>query len=63
MVTDKREIPFLSVCFGHQVANSVLGGAVKKVGTTATLVKATLTDDPLFDSADPVVSLQFVYSY
>ncbi|WP_222912716.1 type 1 glutamine amidotransferase [Natrinema sp. SYSU A 869] len=50
-----REIPTLGVCFGHQVVNSALGGTVEEVGTTATLVEATLADDPLFDGVDPVV--------
>jgi len=50
-----REIPTLGVCFGHQVANSALGGTVESVGTTATLVDATFADDPLFDGVDPVV--------
>lgn len=51
----EREIPTLGVCFGHQVANSALGGTVEKVGTTARLVEASLADDPLFDGVDPVV--------
>lgn len=51
----EREIPTLGVCFGHQVANAALGGTVEHVGTTATLVEATLADDPLFDGVDPVV--------
>lgn len=50
-----REVPTLGVCFGHQVANSALGGTVEEVGTTATLVEATLADDPLFDGVDPAV--------
>ncbi|MFW6317117.1 MAG: type 1 glutamine amidotransferase [Halorubrum sp.] len=50
-----REIPTLGVCFGHQVANSALGGTVEAVGTTAALVEATLDDDPLFDGVGPVV--------
>lgn len=50
-----REIPTLGVCFGHQVVNSALGGTVEEVSTTATLVEATLADDPLFDGVDPVV--------
>ncbi len=50
-----QEIPTLGVCFGHQVANSALGGTVEKKGTTAALVEASLADDPLFDGVDPVV--------
>ena len=50
-----REIPTLGVCFGHQVVNAALGGTVENVGTTATLVEATLADDPLFDGVDPIV--------
>lgn len=51
----EREIPTLGVCFGHQVANSALGGTVEYTGRTATLVETTLADDPLFDGVDPVV--------
>lgn len=51
----EREIPTLGVCFGHQVANSALGGTVEHVGTTAGLVESTLADDPLFEGVDPVV--------
>lgn len=50
-----REIPTLGVCFGHQIANSALGGTVEHVGTTATLVEATLAGDPLFDGVSPIV--------
>ena len=50
-----QEIPTLGVCFGHQVINSALGGTVKNVGPTATLVEATFADDPLFDGVNPVV--------
>jgi GMP synthase (glutamine-hydrolysing) len=50
-----REIPTLGVCFGHQIANSALGGTVEEIGTTASLVEATLADDQLFDGVDPVV--------
>lgn len=50
-----REIPTLGVCFGHQVANSALGGTVESIGTTATLVEASLAGDPLFEGVDPVV--------
>ncbi len=51
-----RQIPTLGVCFGHQVVNSALGGTVENVGTTATLVEATLADDPLFAGVNPVVA-------
>lgn len=51
----EREIPTLGVCFGHQIANTALGGVVEKVGTTAALVEATLADNPLFDGVGPVV--------
>ena len=51
----EREIPTLGVCFGHQVANSALGGTVENVGTTATLVDATLAENPLFEGVAPVV--------
>lgn len=50
-----REIPTLGVCFGHQVANSALGGTVEHIGTTAKFVEATLDDDPLFDGVSSVV--------
>jgi len=49
------EVPTLGVCFGHQVANSALGGTVEHVGMTAALVSATLAEDPLFDGVEPVV--------
>ncbi|RLM57360.1 type 1 glutamine amidotransferase [Halobellus sp. Atlit-31R] len=51
----EREIPTLGVCFGHQIANSALGGTVERIGTTATLVEATLADDPLFEGIDSTV--------
>lgn len=50
-----KQIPTLGVCFGHQVANSALGGTVEEIGTTATLVEMTAADDPLFEGVDPVV--------
>ncbi|WP_135820449.1 type 1 glutamine amidotransferase [Halostella litorea] len=50
-----RSVPTLGVCFGHQVVNAALGGTVEAVGTTARLVEADLTDDPLFDGVAPVV--------
>lgn len=49
------DVPTLGVCFGHQIVNAALGGTVEHVGTTATLVEATLAEDPLFDGVDPVV--------
>ncbi|RLM90255.1 type 1 glutamine amidotransferase [Halobellus sp. Atlit-38R] len=51
----ERELPTLGVCFGHQVANSALGGTVENIGTTATLVEARLAEDPLFEGVDPAV--------
>jgi len=51
----ERSVPTLGVCFGHQVVNSALGGTVEHVGTTATLVDATLAEDPIFDGVEPVV--------
>ncbi|MDZ5809989.1 type 1 glutamine amidotransferase [Halorubrum sp. AD140] len=50
-----RGVPTLGVCFGHQVVNSALGGAVEAVGTTAGLVEAELDDDPIFDGVEQVV--------
>jgi len=50
-----REIPTLGVCFGHQIANAALGGAVEHVGTTCRPVETDLTDDPLFDGVSSVV--------
>lgn len=50
-----REIPTLGVCFGHQIINSALGGTVENTELTATLVEATLADDPLFEGVEPVV--------
>lgn len=50
-----RRIPTLGVCFGHQLANSALGGDVEHVGTTHRLVTVDLADDPLFDGVAPVV--------
>lgn len=50
-----RGIPTLGICFGHQVANSALGGTVEHVGRTATLVEVELADDPVFAGVEPVV--------
>ncbi|GAB7091065.1 type 1 glutamine amidotransferase [Halorubrum luteum] len=51
----EETIPTLGVCFGHQVVNAALGGTVERVGTTATLVEASLADDPLFEGVNSVV--------
>ena len=51
----ERKIPTLGICFGHQVANSALGGVVEEVGMTSSLVEATLADDPLFDGVESTV--------
>ncbi|MFC6824119.1 type 1 glutamine amidotransferase [Halopelagius fulvigenes] len=51
----ERGIPTLGVCFGHQLANHALGGAVESVGTTARLVEVEFADDPLFEGVSPVV--------
>jgi GMP synthase (glutamine-hydrolysing) len=51
-----REVPTLGVCFGHQVANSALGGTVRHEGMTARLVEVELAGDPLFAGVEPVVA-------
>ncbi len=51
----ERRIPTLGVCFGHQLVNDALGGAVEHRGLTAELVRADLAADPLFDGVAPVV--------
>lgn len=50
-----RGVPTLGVCFGHQLANAALGGAVGAEEMRAGLVEADLADDPLFDGVGPVV--------
>ncbi len=51
----EREMPTLGVCFGHQIVNHALGGAVEHRGLTNELVRANLADDPIFDGVSPVV--------
>lgn len=51
----ERRIPTLGVCFGHQLANYALGGAVEHLGLTNELVRADLEDDPLFEGVSPIV--------
>jgi GMP synthase - Glutamine amidotransferase domain len=51
----RYDVPTLGVCFGHQIANTALGGSVEHVGTTAGLVPAEFEDVPLFNDVSPVV--------
>ena len=51
----ERGVPTIGVCFGHQIANTALGGTVEHVGTTAGLISAELESVPLFDGLSPVV--------
>jgi len=48
-------IPTLGICFGHQIINETLGGAVVEDETRMRLVRADLGNDPLFDGMEPVV--------
>lgn len=52
----ERQVPTLGVCFGHQIANSALGGTVRHEGMTARLVEVEFADDPLFAGVEPVVA-------
>ena len=51
----ERRIPTLGVCFGHQVANTALGGTVEHVGFRAELVAVDFEEDPLFEGVSPIV--------
>lgn len=51
----ERRIPTLGICFGHQIANTALGGSVEHVGAAARLVEADLADAPIFEGVEPVV--------
>ena len=51
----ERRIPTLGVCFGHQIVNHALGGAVEHRGLTNELVRADFADDPLFEGVSPVL--------
>lgn len=52
----EREIPLLGICFGHQLINEAMGGAVVDSGTRrANLVQADLSEDPLFEDIRPTV--------
>ncbi|MGA9399895.1 type 1 glutamine amidotransferase [Haladaptatus sp.] len=51
----EQEIPTLGICFGHQLVNDALGGAVEHRGLTNRLVRAELADDPLFEGVSSVV--------
>lgn len=52
-----REVPTLGVCFGHQLINEALGGAVKHRGLTAELVEVEFADDPLFEGVGSTVPM------
>ncbi len=52
----ERQVPTLGVCFGHQIANSALGGTVRHEGMTARLVVVEFADDPVFAGVEPVVA-------
>ena len=52
-----REVPTLGVCFGHQLVNDALGGAVEHRGLTAELVDVRFADDPLFDGVGSAVPM------
>lgn len=52
-----REIPTLGVCFGHQIVNDALGGAVEQKGLTAELVDVEFASDPIFDGVGATVPM------
>lgn len=48
-------VPTLGVCFGHQLVNDALGGAVEHGGLTNELVEVELDEDPLFEGVSSVL--------
>jgi GMP synthase (glutamine-hydrolysing) len=52
-----HEVPTLGVCFGHQLVNEALGGAVEHEGLTVELVDVEFADDPLFAGVNPTVPM------
>ncbi|SFR35530.1 type 1 glutamine amidotransferase [Halogeometricum limi] len=53
----REEIPTLGVCFGHQLVNDALGGAVEHRGLRAGIEPVRFADDPLFDGVGTRVPL------
>jgi len=50
-----REIPTLGICFGHQLVNAALGGAVEHKGPKHRFVEPTYMNDPLFENVSAAV--------
>ena len=48
-------VPTLGICFGHQIVNEALGGAVEHRGLTSELVAVDLADDPLFEGINDTI--------
>ncbi|MXR40405.1 type 1 glutamine amidotransferase [Halobaculum sp. WSA2] len=49
-------VPTLGICFGHQILNAALGGAVEDSGTTRLHLRdAEFDDEPLFNGVEPTV--------
>ncbi|ADQ68253.1 GMP synthase [Halogeometricum borinquense DSM 11551] len=52
-----EKVPTLAVCFGHQLVNDALGGAVEHHGLHAGIDPVRFADDPLFDGVGTRVPL------
>jgi GMP synthase (glutamine-hydrolysing) len=50
-------VPTLGVCFGHQLVNDALGGAVAARDPTARLVEVDFDEDPLFEGVAATVPM------